>query len=299
MLRTVLGVVLATTLILIPTFALSQQIPQGAVARCVSGGYMLVATGANTCAGFGGVAEWLTQDRNTAVAAALPRPSNIAPPRSGSFVPQGAVARCANGGYMLVATGANTCAGFGGVAEWLTQDSRTATATSFTNGFVGMPIARSASSTPSYPVDVASGARGNLYGGSSSYPDQVEQVGDSARERVSATTTRIDPFTYYNFSDGTSGTRQQIGTFDYYNFSNGTSGTGQRIGAFNYYNFNAPNGSNTTGTSQQIGNFQYYNFSNGSSGTSQQIGGFRYDTFSDGTNCTSQTIGTYVYTNCN
>jgi hypothetical protein len=36
-------------------------------------------------------------------------------------VPTGAVARCRNGGFVFVATGANTCKNAGGVAEWFVK----------------------------------------------------------------------------------------------------------------------------------------------------------------------------------
>src|SRR5262245_43721678 len=46
-------------------------------------------------------------------------PPASARPDQQSTAPQGAVARCRNGGYVFVATGDATCAGAGGVAESL------------------------------------------------------------------------------------------------------------------------------------------------------------------------------------
>lgn len=103
--------------------------PNGAIARCGSGGVVFEDKGSQTCAGFGGVVEWFrpmtapkvepTAQDSSSVEVPATNAAKMAPDANATKQgPNGAVARCVSGGYIFTPTGDQTCAKFGGVAEW-------------------------------------------------------------------------------------------------------------------------------------------------------------------------------------
>ncbi len=300
--------------------AAQQPRPTGAVARCGNGGFVFVSAGANTCAGYGGVAEWFAAAQappTVAVSSTTPLASNS---------PSGAVARCGNGWFVFVSTGDDTCAGYAGVAEWLT-DARSAVVVQPTwaisvgssppptgavakcgNGWYvfaisGTGLCQGYGSIAEWFVDPRTAPVASL-----AQPARAMNNRDKGSSMMGLTKVTPRPRQTYETSlspelevrssrtKTVSAATGAVGRFTYYNDSNGVSGTSTKIGQFRYYNYS--NG--ISGTSNRIGNFTYHNLNqNGDSttGTSSTIGRLQFHNFSNGVTGTSSQVGGLTFHN--
>lgn len=102
-----------------------------ATARCQDGTYSYSTSRQGTCAGHGGVSEWLATAAATAkcndgtLSASVSRQGACS--RHGGvaewLIPADATARCRDGTYSTSASSQGTCSNHGGVAEWYASDS--------------------------------------------------------------------------------------------------------------------------------------------------------------------------------
>ena len=129
--------VLAVTAFVTPIDAKTTRKPKGATAQCEDGSYSHAKTQQGACSSHGGVKTWYGDSAAATPAAPSSKTATSTsraprPPRASASTPAatptGAAAQCKDGSYSSTKTRSGACAGHGGVATWLTDNTARTTA---------------------------------------------------------------------------------------------------------------------------------------------------------------------------
>jgi hypothetical protein len=117
-----------------PVDAKTTRKPKGATAQCEDGSYSHAKTQQGACSSHGGVKTWYGDAAVSTPAAPPSKTTSTSraarPPRASApaATPAGATAKCNDGSYSSAQSRQGACAGHGGVATWLSEETPRTTA---------------------------------------------------------------------------------------------------------------------------------------------------------------------------